>query len=153
MEDTQQSTSTSKSSSYLPPPLPPTSSLGHKRSALELGPSGSQPATPPVSQCLPCETAVSRSIDQIGEVLASITPAGNPGPSSDTSLEATPKRRRVAIELATTQEDGNLSAEEMVDLVEVMRHDVSAVDTYLSLSKTSDKLHCAWVKRVIKKDF
>lgn len=142
-------TTPSSSSPYVPPPPPPAPSTGRKRSALETSDSLSSLTPPLVAQRLPRETAVSRSINRMSEVLASlVTPAASELPA-ETLLESTPKRRRIAVELAAKQEEDELSEDDMVELVEVMRRDITAADTYLSLSKTSSKLRQAWVRRVV----
>ncbi|KAL1944222.1 hypothetical protein VTO73DRAFT_3407 [Trametes versicolor] len=141
---------------YKPPPPPPAPSSGRKRSALERTSSDASPSTgtPPVSQRLPRETAVSRSIDRMSEVLAAIAaPPSSEVPTEASTLESTPKRRRIAVELAAKQEEEELSDDDMVELVEVIRRDVSAADTYLSLSKTSSKLRRAWVRRVVDRRY
>ncbi|EIW59829.1 uncharacterized protein TRAVEDRAFT_167386 [Trametes versicolor FP-101664 SS1] len=143
-----------RSAPYVPPPAPPAPpapSSGRKRSALEAENSTPSPAGSFTAQRSPRDTAVSRSIDRMSEVLAVIAgpSSSGPGASADTSLESTPKRRRIAVELAAKQEEDELSEDDMVELVEVMRRDISAADTYLSLSKASAKLRRAWVRRVV----
>ena len=138
---------------YTPPPAPP-APLGRKRSALEAHDSTSRSVTPTIVPRPPRETAVSRSIDRMSEVLA----AAVAGPSSDgqaeTSLESTPKRRRIAVELAVKQEEDELSENDMVDFIEVIRERSSSIaDTYLSLSKGGEKIRRAWVRRVLSRQY
>ncbi|CDO78155.1 hypothetical protein BN946_scf184541.g1, partial [Trametes cinnabarina] len=143
----------SPSAPYIPPPLPspPPSSLGRKRSALDMTSSTSVSTgmlTPPITQQSPRGTAISRSIDRMSEVLANIVGGPPTEVLADAALDSTPKRRRIAVELATQQEEDELSEDDMVELVEVMRRDITAADTYISLSKTKSKLRRAWVRRM-----
>lgn len=139
------------SPSYSPPPAPPAPSSGRKRSALEMSSSSVHTSATFVSQRLPRDTAVSRSIDRMSEVLAGlVTAPTNTDDTSDVALESTPKRRRIAVELAAKQEDEELSDNNMVELIEVMRRDITAADTYLSLSKANERLRCTWVRRVLE---
>ncbi|CDO71207.1 hypothetical protein BN946_scf184971.g2 [Trametes cinnabarina] len=139
---------------YIPPPAPPAPPSGRKRSALEAENSVSTPSPSGsfTTQRPPRDTAVSRSIDRMSEVLAVIA-GPTSGAPTDVSLESTPKRRRIAVELAAKQEDEELSEDDMVELVEVMRRDISAADTYLSLSKANPKLRRAWVRRVVNERY
>ncbi|KAJ3007619.1 hypothetical protein NUW54_g3478 [Trametes sanguinea] len=157
-DTSNQHESTETASPYTPPPLPspPPPSLGRKRSALDMTSSTSISTgmlTPPITQRSPRETAISRSIDRMSEVLANIVGGPTTEALPDTSLDSTPKRRRIAVELATHQEEDELSEDDMVELVEVMRRDITAADTYISLSKTKSKLRRAWVRRVVDRRY
>ncbi|CDO78294.1 hypothetical protein BN946_scf184685.g3 [Trametes cinnabarina] len=148
----------SPSAPYIPPPLPspPPSSLGRKRSALDMTSSTSVSTgmlTPPITQQSPRGTAISRSIDRMSEVLANIVGGPPTEVLAGAALDSTPKRRHIAVELATQQEEDELSEDDMVELVEVMRRDITAADTYISLSKTKSKLRRAWVRRMVGRQY
>ncbi|KAA1466014.1 hypothetical protein DENSPDRAFT_830747 [Dentipellis sp. KUC8613] len=149
-DSTQLTGRNGKNVSYTPPPPPPAPSLGRKRSALEMSETTSHSSMPSIPQRRPRETALSRSIDHMSEVIANMIAAPDPDAASmHPALESTPKRRRIAVEMVIQQEDDELSDNDMMELVEVMRRDIAAADTYVSLSKMGDRFRRAWVRHIV----
>ncbi|TFY72130.1 hypothetical protein EVG20_g875 [Dentipellis fragilis] len=136
---------------YIPPPPPPAPPSRRKRSALEMNASTSFSGTPSFSQDSPYDMAVARSIDRMADAVTKMI-ASDLNPPAEPPSEPSLKRRRMAIELAARREEEVLSIDDLVDLIEVMRRDVTVADIYLSLARTHVKLCRAWIQRVLAED-
>lgn len=102
----------------------------------------------PTNSRAPRESATSLAIGRIESALGGYLAATRAESSS--TMDPSPKRRKIAIELAQEQEDDELSDHDMSILVERFRKDTSAADAYTSLSRPG--LRKVWVRRLLDGD-